>query len=368
MPGDDPSPVSMERESEHLNKTNDASLNHSRESRSTVDTLSEPFLTFDAKSNLSFKDQSAIYCSLVALVKTNYQFDNALQDRAAQFLKNVNTKWDQDLASKFVTCLVPSSTGSPSSFVSSILTLLSSSHSTVVTATLSFLRNTFVYSSPQIQDRLVESDLVAKLLTTVQPHTLPIPVNEDIFSELLRHINRFVDHASPFYLNLLGITDTVDVFDHRELIFQKVVVPSSRFVTFLITNRYNLNGDVFNDFMDFVSTLIRIGPFHRPTMDFVLTSPIAMGFTSCLSFIEDGHALLMTLQHIDYSLREWNGEGPEVVQSAKRMIQALISKGFEDTLEQMIRKNLDGFRNYGIVEHIHCITQMLGSNVKKPRW
>ncbi|KAK2958918.1 hypothetical protein BLNAU_6167 [Blattamonas nauphoetae] len=54
-----------------------------------------------------------------------------------------------------------------------------------------------------------------------------------------------------------------------------------------------------------------------------------------------------SLRDIKTSLSQWNNEGPEVIQSGKRMIQALISEGFADTLEQMLMNNMDGV--FGIV-------------------
>ncbi|KAK2944198.1 hypothetical protein BLNAU_20867 [Blattamonas nauphoetae] len=39
---------------------------------------------------------------------------------------------------------------------------------------------------------------------------------------------------------------------------------------------------------------------------------------------------------------EWKTEGPEVAQSGKLMLQALISEGYEDTLEQKLLNNKNG--------------------------
>ncbi|KAK2946982.1 hypothetical protein BLNAU_18068 [Blattamonas nauphoetae] len=80
----------------------------------------ETFLNFDPNSKLTVEDKSAIYNSLVALVKAGYPFDNALQDRAARFLRILVLSWDeQDVADKLVAGIVPSSAGSPSGFVES---------------------------------------------------------------------------------------------------------------------------------------------------------------------------------------------------------------------------------------------------------
>ncbi|KAK2957795.1 hypothetical protein BLNAU_7229 [Blattamonas nauphoetae] len=133
----------MEKETDSLNACIDNCLRDSPDSHSTVEPLQEPFLNFDPNSELSFEDKSAVYNSLVALVKTDYHFNNALQDRAIRFLRIICPKWDKPrVAAKLVTDLVPSSAGSTSGFIASILTLLSSPHSTVVAAALSFLKET----------------------------------------------------------------------------------------------------------------------------------------------------------------------------------------------------------------------------------
>ncbi|KAK2959856.1 hypothetical protein BLNAU_5053 [Blattamonas nauphoetae] len=297
----------------------------------------EPFLNFDPISDLSFEDKSAIYCSLLGLVKEEYPFDNALQDRAAQFLKSLGPWWgNNDYAAKLVSDLVPSSAGSASGFIDSIVILLSSPHSNVVEATMSFLDPTTTRSSPAIRCRLVESDLVSKVLVIIRPYTLSISGNETIIINLNRIIDNCHELADPSFLRQLGITTAVDAFNHREVIFQKVVIPSSQFVTFLISNRNILNGGLFKSFTNLLATLIQIGPFHRPTLEYVVASPIAMTFSSCLSLVERNDALWNTLSDIDNSLESWKREGPEVTKSGKRMMQALFSEGFEDTLEQML--------------------------------
>ncbi|KAK2941773.1 hypothetical protein BLNAU_23321 [Blattamonas nauphoetae] len=126
------------------------------------------------------------------------------------------------------------------------------------------------------------------------------------------------------------------------MILQKAVTPSSQFLTFLISNRYQLHGWLLDYFMTLLRSLLEFGPFHRPTLEFVLASPIVMAFSSSLSSIETDDRLHNTLETINNSLTEWKKEGPEVVQSGKRVMQALISEGFEDTLEQMMKHEKNG--------------------------
>ncbi|KAK2963083.1 hypothetical protein BLNAU_2106 [Blattamonas nauphoetae] len=299
-----------------------------------------------------------------------YPFDNALQDKAAQFLTSLEPKWDPRFGSsdKLVKDFAPSSDGSPSGFVESMSTLLSSHHSTVAASALSFYYRTTRAASPAIRNRLVESDIVSKVLATVQPHTLPIPGNETIINKLLGIISDFVCHAYQGDLIALGVTDAVDAFNHREMIFHKAVLPSSQFVTFLISNRLILNRDLLSSFMELLRFLLDIGPFHRPTLEFILASPIAMAYTCYLSFIEDNGCLWITLNYIHRSLEKWKDEGPEVVQSGKRMMQALFSEGFQDTLEQLLKhvqlswNGRNGLSEENIAKYRHHILYMLGSN------
>ncbi|KAK2950194.1 hypothetical protein BLNAU_14880 [Blattamonas nauphoetae] len=341
-----------------------ASLNLSQESGSTVDTLLEPFLNFDENAELSFDEKSTIYNSLVALVKARSHFDSALQDRAVRFLKNLEPKWNEPgYSAGLVNDLVPSSDGSPSGFAASIVTLLSSPHWTIVTAALSFLFATFRPSSA-IQCQLVESDLISNVLAIVQPHTLPISGNETMINNLILIIILCLELEYPVSLSDLGITDAADQFNHREMIFQKVVLSSSQFVTSLISNRNILSRDSFDSFMLLLVRFIKIGPFHRRTLEFVVASPIAMAITSCLSFIDYNRHLWLTFQHIDQSLDDWKCYGPEVVESAKRMMKALFSEDFEDTLEQMLMRNKG--ENYGseLIYRCHSISLLTGSNVE----
>ncbi|KAK2950210.1 hypothetical protein BLNAU_14896 [Blattamonas nauphoetae] len=173
-----------------------------------------------------FEDKSKIYNSLVALVKAGYPFDKPLQAKAAQFLKSLEQRFYEQLAGKIVTDLVPFSAGSPSGFVESILTLLSSPHSTVVAAAISFLQTTAGCSSSANRCRLGESDLIAKVFAIVQPHTLPIAGNEMIIENLIKIIFVLADIAAPVYFIIFNITSAIDKYNHQEMIFQKIVLPS----------------------------------------------------------------------------------------------------------------------------------------------
>ncbi|KAK2958951.1 hypothetical protein BLNAU_6200 [Blattamonas nauphoetae] len=67
-------------------------------------------------------------------------------------------------------------------------------------------------------------------------------------------------------------------------------------------------------------------------------------------------------------MKKWKEQDPEVAQSGKKMIQALISEGFEDTLEQKFIRNFVDIENYYIIKTCLSISRLLGSNVECPEW
>ncbi|KAK2962006.1 hypothetical protein BLNAU_3062 [Blattamonas nauphoetae] len=217
----------------------------------------EPFLNFHQNSGmsdedetqLSLEDHSTLYCSLVALVKAQYPFDERLEDKAAWFLRYLPKRMDEmDLKLFLFTDLVPSSDGPCSGFVESILTLLSSRHSNVVEATVSFLFQSLDAASLDNQYQIMGTDFVAKVLAALQPDTQPLSGNEGIIQNLVEILPIVALLTLPDTLMELNITTAVDIFNHREMIFQKVVLPSSQFLTFLLTNRHDLNRDLANSF------------------------------------------------------------------------------------------------------------------------
>ncbi|KAK2963010.1 hypothetical protein BLNAU_2033 [Blattamonas nauphoetae] len=144
----------MEKGHSRSRTSSGVSSTYPRKSQSKVNRLQEPFLHYDANAKLSFDKKSTVYCSLVALVKAEYPFDNALQDKAARFLKDLEPRNGQyDATAKLITDLrrhfaviSPLDCGSgnnvvPAEYLVCFISMLSMS--------------------------LVESDLVSKVLATV---------------------------------------------------------------------------------------------------------------------------------------------------------------------------------------------------------
>ncbi|KAK2960049.1 hypothetical protein BLNAU_4932 [Blattamonas nauphoetae] len=343
----------------------DACLSDTSESPSIVQPEDEPFLNFDPNSKMSFDGKSRVYNSLVTLVKAEYPFEKALQDRAARLLKCLEPTWrdePRDVA-ELVTDLVPTSDGSPSGFVASIVTLLSSPHSTIVTAALSLVSAAVCHSDITNQYRLIDANVMITVLGIIQPHTLPISGNETILKDLVGMFEQGVrraDYESPISYASYRPSDKSN---YREMILQKVVLPSSQFERYLISNRYLLNGDLLQSFIILLVRFFKASPYHPPTLEYVLASPMAMAFPSCFSIIENDFRVWATLANICFAIYDWRKGGAEVIESAKRMMQALFSEGFDDILEVMTMNKTQGKLGGGPLTESHPLTKELGLHV-----
>ncbi|KAK2955470.1 hypothetical protein BLNAU_9517 [Blattamonas nauphoetae] len=200
--------------------------NNSQESRSITDTLLKSVLKYPSNSRLTFEEESTIYNSLVALLKMGYPFDNALQDRAVQFLKYFTPYFgNRQRSEKFVTDLVHSSAGAPSGFVESICTLLASPFSAVIAETMQLLFISTKEMYAPIRYLLVASDLISRTITAFQPQTRPISGNEEIHSRLAGIINNVIIIADPSWLRSHMITGPVDICGiHTDLVLGALIM------------------------------------------------------------------------------------------------------------------------------------------------
>ncbi|KAK2958391.1 hypothetical protein BLNAU_6661 [Blattamonas nauphoetae] len=281
--------------------------------------LQERLLSFDAESDLSFEDKSTLYSSLVSLIQEKCVFDDTLQDKTVVFLKHLGPYVvGPPSADVLITELVPSTDGSSSGFVDSACILLSSPHARIVSAVLN--------------------------LPIGELDTFLLSINTILYKSILLTI--------PSNLNDLKITDPSAQHNRRQLIFQRVIQPSSQYITFHCQNRYILGDpDLSGSSMDVLGRLASTSPFHIPTLEFILERPVVMTIQSYLSLFENLETRWTSLLDITLSLTGWKKQGPETDQLLKRMIQALFSEGFEDTLEVMLLHDKDdeGFGD-GILE------------------
>ncbi|KAK2960662.1 hypothetical protein BLNAU_4317 [Blattamonas nauphoetae] len=317
-------------------------------------------------AELSHEDPSTIYRSLVSLVKIGYPFHDALQDKTVQFLNSLEPiRFFKKSADEFITKIASNNNDPFGEFVDSVVTILSSSHSSIVDAALSFSSRFYSTSSKPFQLQLMEADFLSRVLTSIQPQTRCISSQSSLHSSLISVLESSLSCASTNQLEILLHTTPIDEHSIRELIFHKVVFPSSPYLLSVCHSQRSLSNRLSGSFMLIFGRLILISPLHRPTLEFVLTSPLLSTFSSCLSYVEHWIPLWTTLFEFDNSLKDWKNKGAEVVISGKQIIQALFAEGFEDTLEAILMHDEDGFYGVNIVTTCISVSQRLGSNVMR---
>ncbi|KAK2962893.1 hypothetical protein BLNAU_1916 [Blattamonas nauphoetae] len=331
----------------------------------SVHSTHSAFLNSELKAPLSREERSVLYCLLVSLVRDNYCFDDVLLKKAIRFLSYLEKIEIQDQTrDTLITHLVPSPDGSLSGFTDSVCILLSSPRPNIVLSALSFLNVIITYSSEAHKLRFVQTDIVPRIISILHSQDFSFWNLNRFIDSLTWILIHFARLAGSYALHFLKIADPSSQHRHRELILQRVILPSSPYITFLCEDR-----SLFDDkrrsctILEILGLLVTIGFFHIPTLEFVLDSPIVMTIHDRLSFIDTDLPTYHVLKLVGNSLREWQTCGPEVTQSGKRTIHALISEGFETTLEQMMMRKMEHFPGDCIVHYCHTIMQYLGAKV-----
>ncbi|KAK2956630.1 hypothetical protein BLNAU_8471 [Blattamonas nauphoetae] len=339
---------------------------HAPDSGLTVQLEHTAFLNLDSNSHLSFEDKSTLYCSLVSLVQSNHIFDEALQDKTVKFLENLKPgRTALQLANQIISKLVPSPDTTQSRFIDSIYILVSSPHTKIVSAALAFLEGSFMSSSKRYKTQVFDVDFVPRILSIIQPHTLTVSGNENLFCSLNHILSSSINLAHSRCMDTFGITEPPTLHNRREIIFQRHIQPLSQYLSFLCSNRYFFaTVESSGGMQSLLGRVLQISPFHHPTLEFVLASPIVMTIPSFLSFVEHSGALWNILADILYLMCEWKKHSTEVAQSGKRMIRALLSDGMEDTLEQLLLSNQNCDFSGGVVLNCVFVLRLLGWNKK----
>ncbi|KAK2941404.1 hypothetical protein BLNAU_23687 [Blattamonas nauphoetae] len=126
----------------------------------------------------------------------------------------------------------------------------------------------------------------------------------------------------------------------------------------------HLYGHAFHTFLDLVGVIVRIGSFHAPTLEFLLSHCLQLTFPSHLSFVEIDVRRLSALQNINVFPERWKEAGPEVARSGKCIFRTLLAEGVEDALEQTLKIDRTEIRGFQVVCVSQDLSHALGGNVK----
>ncbi|KAK2943254.1 hypothetical protein BLNAU_21826 [Blattamonas nauphoetae] len=322
------------------------------------------WIEYSQQQGSSLDQKVKLYYSLVSLTKAHYPLDDTLQDKAVHFLTRNSSYWrKEDDEQKKLNALVPNEFGKCARLIDDFVKILSLPHTRIVEAALSFSTHIFngLFSSQRLQ--ILKDRYVLRILSAIDPQALPIASHFALHVRLIEHIKMCLSFAQ-FERHTWPSPPFRFMQENRHnLVFQLVVVPCTTYLNFLRQNRHALTGKLLTSFLKLLSTLLVIGLSHIPTLDFVLSHRLLMTIPSFVSTIEFVDKRYLYCPELDSLLSNMNMHGSRGGQSSKRLIEALLAEGLEDSFEQVMKYDINTQGDSSIVRFILAISGFVRSKM-----
>ncbi|KAK2950712.1 hypothetical protein BLNAU_14383 [Blattamonas nauphoetae] len=325
-----------------------------------------PFLNWDEEQFKTVDEQALVLRSLVATLKLLPALDDLLETKAVKLLESVNPVGEES-ALAFLGSLWRTPDESLTTFIQSIDVLISSPNQIITTTTMKLIRSLISNGSKRIRLALVKADLIPQLIINLNPQAFSFTEAGDIHTNFMISITRSLWLATPLGLEQLGIEDKDEQQAVHEIILQRVVVPSEKYICQICVNRYwILDGEQSKSFLVLLAHLLEISTYHQRTMDFVLHMPLFLSIPSCLASIEDDRSITYFLDEMSGAQEDWNINRGEYRQMWKKVHQMLRMEGIEDVIEEKQRNDQNGEGGWTLDESIR-LNNLLGMNVPRRR-
>ncbi|KAK2964008.1 hypothetical protein BLNAU_1089 [Blattamonas nauphoetae] len=296
-------------------------------------------------------------------MKLQPALDDSLEERAVKFLTSLDPE-DEDSTEALLSHFASFAKNSLTDFIQSIVVLLSTPNLNITAAVMEILENVFFRCSAQIRLALVKADLIPQIINTLNPQSLSFTEAVDIHINIMNVIRDSVRLLTPAVLTLLGIEDHDAQQAVHETIFQQVLVPSKNYIWHVCVHRFSIiDGYQSSEFMVLLAQILRICPYHQPTMEFVLYMPVFLTIPSCLSFFETDFSIYPVMSYLEGAQQEWKKKGGEVRQIGKKIHRMLRMEGFEDVMEDKLQNNVKIFNGRAIIAFSIEWNNLLGMNL-----
>ncbi|KAK2956923.1 hypothetical protein BLNAU_7998 [Blattamonas nauphoetae] len=307
-----------------------------------------PFLNWREDSRDSIHSKAVIFRSLVATLKSQPALDVSFEAKAVKFLQDVEPL-NEPSADAFLDSFESSSDDSLTSFVQSIVILISSTNPVITATTMAMLYSLVSWSSLKPRLSLIRADLIHELIMTLHPQSLSFAEAVDIHINVMKSLTHCFWLTTPGGLAYLEIEDSDEQHAVRETVFQQVLTPSEKYIWHLCVDRYSIvDSDMSNEFMILLDRLLEICPSYQQTMDFVLHIPVFLTIPSCLTFFENDESIYYSLSSMIHIQREWSKTRGVERQMGKTVIRMLRMEGIEDVIEAKLRN-----------DETYCIGQLI---------
>ncbi|KAK2949808.1 hypothetical protein BLNAU_15290 [Blattamonas nauphoetae] len=321
-----------------------------------------PFLSWTENYYESWFGQTVVFQSLVATRKIQPALDVSLEAKATQFLESLTEifRWSPD---DLLSAHVSHSDGSLTDFVQSIVVLISSPNQVIKTATMKMLNKVVVNCSAIHALLLIKADLIDQLLVTLNPLSLSFADAVDIHSKLMSIIHWSVLLTTPDGLKKLKIEDPDEQQALCETVLKQGLAPSSTYLCYLCAKYHSIiEGDMSTLFMTLLSQLLQISSHSHQTMEYVLTLPVFLATSSCLSFFETDSTIDTFLSSMIDPKSKRNEQSGDVRESEMTILRSLRMEGIDDVIEEkLVNDRSSDHANRTVVNTIKW-SNMLGMN------
>ncbi|KAK2945714.1 hypothetical protein BLNAU_19384 [Blattamonas nauphoetae] len=289
-------------------------------------------LRVDPKSIKTKQEASSFFWALANFYAIGNSLDEAGTERFCSFLEIIKPRFKSLFTSEqILTELVPLRDRSCQGFAECLVPLLICPNQQIVFSTLDFFQETIYTSSPQLHYAFVRTGFFTLLPPAFYEqahHVLPRPVL--LFADIL---NRCLDFVSPFEIDEISQACGVTQYAIRHDAFINVVQPLAPLLKSFSRNKLQfVDNNSSRHLPSLLNTLIQLSPFHSPTANFVLSSPICFLITSSLVFFESNKLQSEFLTAITNSVSEWPRLKPNQRQSSKGLLSQLKAEGLFDIL------------------------------------
>ncbi|KAK2956983.1 hypothetical protein BLNAU_8058 [Blattamonas nauphoetae] len=308
-----------------------------------------PFLNWTKGRRDDIHSKAIVFRSLVATLKSQPALDDSLEAKAVRFLESAKLG-TKESADAFLDSFESSSDESSTKFVQCIVVLISSASQVITMAAMKIHQNLMWLCSTKNLLLLITADLIPHLINTLNPLSLSYAEGVGIHINIMKSVRPSLLLTTSNGLEQLGI----EVHDERqavhETVFQRVLVPSEKYIRHLCVNRYSIvDRGMSNKFMVLLVRLLHICHDHQPTLDCVLHMPIVLTIPRCLSFFEYDDTIYHSLNSMIGAKLDWNKTMGTKRQMEKNVHRMLRMEGIDDVMEEKLQNDQNEFIGRWIV-------------------
>ncbi|KAK2954354.1 hypothetical protein BLNAU_10686 [Blattamonas nauphoetae] len=283
------------------------------------------FLLGKYKHRKSFGQASRYYQSLICFVKErNSLYLTDVTSYACRFLWCLSPdSWYQCSPDDILYKLVPTSDGSCSGFVESIVVLLTTNDDDLVKAALKLLRDLWSNTSPATHFDILASGLFALLPEYFYEEQLldsQAPNNSD---------------SSPDSTCEICEKRNISVESFHQTFVDYFLEPIEPFLEIIFTFRreFEYEKQVLI-FSNLITKILESSPHMEQMTEYILSSSsFALAYTDSLAFFESHTVTVALLDHVLDDVCSWLEEYPTVQKRERQILAKLREEGLSDEIE-----------------------------------